>query len=440
MLSTDIARYYGFRKPFDFKVAIPCLLNICLLVLACAVSAYLFLDGGLTIGTVRFYFFVYIIVLLLIGVALSRVTPLAYAILLWCLVELGLALFGIDLFPENYFMGAPEHRFKYHPLLQMVPVPNWHGSVLLFDVRNKSLYDRNGLPINWDAAGGRYFTFSHNSFGLRGAEPTAADLRKDLIFAFGGSTTYDITVTQGATWVERLQSELGGVYTVLNFGMLAHSTTENLIDTAFYEGIIPKRPVCAIYYVGWNDIHTAHIEQLDRAYADYHLPLIAVRSPDLYFAPYSPVTRLLSRIAKSRFDSIPPAPTFDGKAAVTGSDRDLEAIFAEHVDTIRAINESRGIKTIFVGQVLNRENLNYRPQDINTWVHLVRNADVWPLLEHFNTILRDVAVRHGAKYIDPGIDHFETRDFIDQGHFSAAGSEKFAKLIAGDVESYCQRN
>jgi hypothetical protein len=259
-----------------------------------------------------------------------------------------------------------------------------------------------------------------------------------LIFVYGGSTTYDITVTQGKTWVERLQADLHGKYTILNFGVPGYSTTEHLIQTTFYQGIAGKKPVCAVYYIGWNDIHNAHTD-LDDAYAKFHLPLQAVRAPDLYLAKYSPFVRLVNELAKRRFDSLPPQPRLDAMGSpIAGTDARLERIYVDHVSTLKSINEGRGIRTIFIGQILNREFFkgDRIPGD---WTPLVRYEDMWPIQDRFNHLLKNT-VESGSpsRYIDAGIENFRASDFTDEGHFSAAGSEKFASLVSEQVSAYCQ--
>jgi hypothetical protein len=446
---TGVGKHYGLQRPFDFRIAIPFLLNILALILLMIVCAFLFADGGLSIGTQRFQFLAYIVVLLMLAAAFSRNDVLSLAAFSWCVLELVLALsastlarYGIDtgtvVFPQNYFTPPPTRGFVYHPLLQNVPKRNWEVTIN---------YDRyrgflSNYPINWAALSGREFTFSHNSLGIRGIEPTADDLEKNLIFIYGGSSTYDVTVTQGETWVEHLQSALNDKYTVLNFGVPSYSTTEHLIQTAFYQEVREQRPVCAIYYVGWNDIHNAHRENLDRAYADWHL-LITVnfnRRPEIWLARYSPLLRLAYRKAEQRIDTIPELPMLHGKkpAIANARDKRLESIFVEHVSAIIAINNSRGIKTVFIGQILNRNVQQFGPEDVSFWFPTIRNRDIWPLQERFNVVLRDAAALNGAKYIDAGIENFSDSDFSDNGHFTAAGSRKFSGLISTRVEKYCQ--
>jgi hypothetical protein len=431
---TDLREYYGLKRPFNFRVAIPFLLNTCALIAVFCVCIFLFFGRSLSIGTERFYFFFYIVCLLLIAAAFSRASIISYAILCWCTVELGLALGSSALCPRNIVRdpNPDDYAFIYHPLLQIVPRPNF---------QYKDQLDFRGIEKKAEAAGvnvtslqGQELAFIHNSLGLRGKELTADDLGKDFIFVYGGSTTYDVGVTQGETWVEHLQSELKNKYTFVNFGVVAHSTEEHLIDTAFYQDVVEKRPVCAIYYIGWNDVINSHIETLDSAYADYHLLTTAVRKPDLYIARYSPLFSLANEIAKKRFDTVPRVPKIFGKTPVSGSDKRLEAIFIEHLKTIAAINASRGTKTIFIGQMFNKE----WPQGPNVWAPLIKKGDFPFLVSRFNSIAGDTAASIPAKYIDPGVTNFGHGDFVDYAHFTAPGARKFAALISKEVAGYCR--
>lgn len=426
--------YYGLKRPFNFRVAIPFLLNIVALTIVLCVCVFLFFSGNLRMGTARFYFFSYIACFLIAAAALSKARFFSYAILCWCTIELALAFGNKTLYPKNIVpKTSPDNfAFVYHPLLQLVPRPNF---------QYKSRLNFRGFEEKAKAGGidmaslqGTELAFVHNSLGIRGKELTPDDLGKDLIFVYGGSTTYDVSITQGETWVEHLQSDLDNKYTVLNFGVVAHSTEEHLIETAFYQNVAGKRPVCAIYYVGWNDVINYHLDNLDPAYADYHLLLTPRRRPDLEIARYSPMMVLLNQAARDRFDTIPNHANILGKPPATGEDQRLESIFAENIKTIAAINSSRGIKTIFIGQIINKDY----PQGPDVWAPLIKKGGFPPLIERFNSILKDTAAAVHAKYIDPGVTNFEHHDFVDYSHFAVPGARKFAALISKEVGSYCQ--
>lgn len=443
---TSLRQHYGFTKPYNFRVAIAFLLNCVGVTAAVTIAVVMLLNGTLTIGTQRFFFFVYLMVALGLAAALSRAPRISIAVFLWCCVEAVLAVSSLllptsplaaQLFPNNIFTRPVNRHLAYHSLLQISPKKNWQHT-FRFDARNRSAYVN--WPMNWDKLGGD-FKFSHNSLGLRGPELAARDYELDMIFIYGGSTTYDVTVSQGDTWAEQLQRALSGRFTVLNFGVPAHSTAEHLIHTAFYQEANGRLPVCAVYYVGWNDIHNAHIDNLDSGYNDWHRLLIfgnAARRPEVWAAKYSPLIQLVNRLVARRFDSVPQAPVVAGETATAIPDPRLEKIFSNNVRTITSINRSRGVRTVFIGQILNTAYFEPKPEEPNLWAPRVKNKNVWPTQQHFNSLLKTVAEGSGAAYIDAGIEHFEVDDFADQGHFTAAGSKKFADLIARDVETFCQ--
>lgn len=430
------------RGKYNVKILMP--LILCALLLISVLLYWLIeaLTGNVHLGTQRFYFFLYVSCLLGVGCVVHRKFAfISYALLCWCALELGVAISsaslekyrrGRSLYPKDYPTSSQGEVFVYHPLLHMMPKPNIH-STWYMDPR----YLRNrpgGFWVKISLLAGRQITLSHNSLGIRGAELSASDLSKKLIFVYGGSTTYDIFASQGQTWVELAQKNLRNEFTLLNLGVTTHSTTQHLIETALYQDIVKKKPVCAVYYVGWNDIANAHLESLDPAYADYHIPLNAVRRPNLTVAQYSPIARIFNDWAKRRFDSIPQAPQVLGAPTVAGSDEFLERIFAEHVRTIIAINRSRGIRSIFIGQILNRESA----QDTYMSAPRIRKGDFWPLQERFNSILRETAMEQSEGYIDVGIENFSDNDFFDLGHFTPEGSRKFANSVSADIGTHCR--
>lgn len=431
---TNLQEFYGFRRPFNFKTAIPFLLNACILALLFLTCIVLLLTKNLSIGTERFYYFLYIACFLILGAMLSRVPALSYALLCWCIIELGLGFGDSALYPRNvvFTPNADETAFIYHPLLQLVPRPNYEYTIHLDFSHAEAKAKAGGIDVA--SLQGQPITFAHNSLGLRGKEVTPDDLRKPLIFVYGGSTTYDAGVTQGETWPERLQADLDNKYTVLNFGVVAHSTEEHVIETAFYQDIVQKQPACAIYYEGWNDVINVHLDKLDSGYANYHVLTTAIRRPDLSLAKYSPLLLLANDMLKGRFDTIPNVPSILGKPPGTGGDARLESIFKQNIRTLAAINQARGTKAIFIGQIINKD----WPQGSNIWAPLVKTGDFPPLIERFNSLLKETATSASAKYIDPGVANFAHSDFLDYAHFTALGARKFAALISKEVGSYCQ--
>jgi hypothetical protein len=426
---TGLKTYYGFGKPYDFHVAIPALLNAGFLLLIIVKFASALHNNNkariygpiernfLNFPSEMFYFYLYILIGLVFLNLFIRKKKLYWPLFVWFLLEFSLGAWGKGLSPFDA-RTAFDDRFQYHPLLQATLVPNFKG-------RNDGLF------------------VAHNSAGLRDTNNSLDRLKRNgLIYVFGGSSTYDFAVSQGETWVEKLNGLLGPPYTLFNFGVPGYSTSEHVIQTAFYGDINGAYPSCALYYIGWNDVRNAGITDLDRGYADWHLlnlsrNLKTRRSMNIM--TISPALKLVLREIGYLVDTVPyPNPQFDPAAA--GRDyANLKSLFTRNVATIAAINSSRNVKTIVVGQMLNRDQLANAKDNPkrHEWMPFLLQKDLWSLQAEFNDLLRTEAAKAGYSYIDADIDKFDSSDFADSGHFTAPGAEKFAFRIAEEVRRAC---
>lgn len=374
-------------------------------------------------GSPRWHYIVYIALLVVTGASLIRWPRLAALPLAFATVELGLGLGSLvvaktglaraSLLPGRY---SDPPRFEWHPLLQAVPIPTISRSVV-------------------------HLRVSHSAERTRGRDYTADELRvRKVIAAFGGSTTYDISVSDDETWPSQLEAELGDKsFAVINRGVPGYTTAEHLVQTAFYQTTFGVPPHCALYYVGWNDLRNAHLRGLDPGYADFHLPsqidALQVRRIGSTDSFASPMLTLILRQTASAVDTArPPLPPVSDGAA--GSDPAFEAIFLTNVRSISAINRARGIRTLWIGQVLN-EAL-YRDDAIDGWIPLLRNREVLPQLERLLDLLSAEAARLGDAYVDVPAAAFEPADFRDNGHFLASGARRFASLVAPAVGHACR--
>jgi hypothetical protein len=413
-----IKKLYGFSKPYDFNVAIPALLTAAFVFLFLLVTLYgIVVRGNLTLHSERFLFDLYILIgAALIFLAIGRL-KIFWPLFVWFLIEFSLGSWAKGLAPfdaGNEFTS----NFRYHPLLQSAPVPDFRGS-------NARL------------------TIVHNSLGMRDTgNPISPLKREGLIFVFGGSTTYDTTVTQGHTWVETLNKNIGPNYKLFNLGSPGYSTAEHVIQTAFYGDISGVYPSCAIYYIGWNDIRNANLADLDRAYANFHL-LTQINNTRVRrtqnMATISPILKFVLKQMGSFLDTLPyPSPRMDKAAAEDGNQK-LKWIYQRNIATITAINESRGVKTIIVGQMLNRDKIRagVGHKQSHGWLPFVDDGDVWKLQSEFNDLVKNNADKVGYRYIDADIDKFDPTDFVDSGHFTASGAEKFASRISDQVRRAC---
>ncbi len=421
-----ILAYAGLRRPYRIERAIPVLCALFLAVVVVATAGGMAAADRLGHDGPRAQYFLYLLVLLFLVLALARWPRLATAVLLLAVVELSWGLGSRVLIRAGYAgipsllppIAAEPHRFQWHASLQAVPIP-------LLRITSPS-----GLEI------------SHTSEGTRGRDPAphALDTRS-VVATFGGSTTYDIGAGEGDTWSDRLGEALGPErFFVMNHGVPGYSTVEHLIQTAFYQTKFGKPPRCAIYYVGWNDLRNAHIPNLDPGYADFHLPSqvdsLKVRRIGGSHVTFSPVLTLLARFVSADVDTVRySADPYGGKPSSSG-DPALEALYERNIRAISAINRERGVATVWVGQVLNRAQL--QGDGRYGWLPLVRDRDVWPLLQRLNEILKRTALALGDVYVDAPIDSFVGADFVYNGHFSAQGARRFAEHLGPAVREACR--
>lgn len=415
--------YFGFTRPYRFE-RILCVLAAGALALLVALAVLVCLATGELIRyTPRDSYFVYLAVLVVVGALLAPLPRLSALFLALAAIDLGLGMGSLVLHKLglSYQSIAPpnfvfDRRFEWHPLLQVKPKP--------------------GLSVDFSGA-----RISHSSLGTRGHDYDPAELRrKSVIAAFGGSVTYDIYVGDDETWTHRLEAMLGpDEFAVINHGVPGYSTVEHVVQTAFYEDAFGVRPRCALYLIGWNDIRNAHIGHIDPGYADFHLPsqidTLDVRRFGGTWSSISPLATVVLRFASAQLETIRPARTVSGSPQ-SGSDPALEAVYLQNVRAISTINRSRGIRTIWVGQILNLAALNH--EGIDGWLPLVRDKDSWPLLRRFNEILRAEAATLGDLYVDIKPQSFTAADFKDNGHFLATGTAKLAALLAPDVGRECR--
>lgn len=403
--------------PYNFSVAIPALFGFLLIGAVALLAIGMAATDRLNFGTPRSYFFIYLFVLLVIALISVRRPKLTWAVLALVFVEFFLAFvpyflnrLGLNL-NANLLPAATNSRFEYHPLLQGVPKPN-HSSTL----------PDGGI-------------LTHTSFGTRGPQPSEGILKSGiLINAYGGSTTYDVAVSDEQSWPNQLGMLLGQNVAVINRGVPAYTTADNLIQTMFYDQVNGRTPSCSIYYEGWNDARNAHIPTDDFAYADTHVLSLVNELQVRKGSGITPLMTILSQVPVIGQDTVP-LPTSYPNIEVTGErDLVLEERFRRNIQSIIAVNDSKNVKSVFVGQILNKDVL---VGDTPGLIPNVPKGEVIEFISGLNAIMKSEAEKLGATYIDANQESFVQADFVDEGHFSATGSAKFAKQIATQVQSVC---
>ncbi len=381
------------------------------------------LTGGLAPWGPRTAYFLYLLGLLVLAAMLARRPRLAWVPLVLALVEFGWGVGSWVLAPP----GAPSLlppvvadpvRFRWHPLLQAVPIANL------------SIVSPNGLAIR------------HSSEGTRGADPDPARLANGTVVAtFGGSATYDIANGEGETWPERLDAALrADGLVVVNHGVPGYTTAEHVLQTAFYADRFGKAPRCALYFVGWNDLRNAHIPDLDPGYADFHMASqvdsLRVRRAGGSNVTLSPVLTVLLRLIGGEVDTVRYGKDPYALPPADGPDPRLAALFERNVRTISAIDRARGIRAIWIGQVVNRDRL--QGEGRYGWLPRVRDRDLPRRLDELNEVLARTARATGDLHVELPAGLFAPGDFVDEGHFSASGARRLADFLAPVVRDACR--
>jgi hypothetical protein len=412
-----LAAYFGLARPYRFERVIPSLIALVLMIALAVAAFWLWSIGELAPGPRANYFY-YLGGVLVLALALVRWPKIAAILLVLAAFDFfwGIGSWGsaAPLLPP---LQAETPRFRWHALLQVVPIPSLQ------------IVSPTGLII------------SHTSEGTRGREPAPNSLEgRAVVATYGGSTTYDIGVGEGDTWSDQLGEALGRSGTfVVNNGVPGYTTVEHLLQTEFYQDKFGRKPRCAVYYVGWNDLRNAHIPHLDAAYADFHLPSqvdsLKVRRVGGWDVTISPLLPVVARFVSAQVDTVRYSADPKGPPGA-GDDALVLELFERNVRTISAINRQRGIPTIWVGQLINRAA--FGGEGSYGWLPLVRDRDVPAMLDHLNTVLIRTAADLGDTGIAIAPDRFDQQDFIDNGHFNAHGARRFAEIIAPRVREACR--
>src|SRR5262249_51847917 len=114
----------------------------------------------------------------------------------------------------------------------------------------------------------------------------------------------------------------------------------------------------------------------------------------------------------------------------------LTRIFGENMRLIAETDRHFGVKPIFVPQILNYAR--FTGERSSGWIPLVPDKDVKSVMQGLNEDLASIAKETGTLFLDQPLSvSWQESDFVDNGHFSAAGAKRFAESIAGVVAANC---
>jgi lysophospholipase L1-like esterase len=279
---------------------------------------------------------------------------------------------------------------------------------------------------------GRTVVLSHNSLGFRGGEFLPKGGTKRVV-AIGGSTTYGVDVSDGATWPALLQDQLGADYEVLNLGAAGHGTAEHL----YMMGAVASRlqPDVVILHVGLNDMHCMHSPEITPLTNRCHSDLLYLSTGQCFVSKlprFASIHALVSTL--QNFGLAPRCPFLaKGRSDFSTIDERVLEDFKGRTSAIISSALGLGARVVVVPQV------GFRKTDLAAgkyqwWTPYLDQSSLPSLMKVFNEALRGVAQRMKVSYVD-AVDGFVWSDdlFVDVSHLNGNGNERMAAFIAPEV-------
>lgn len=329
------------------------------------------------------------------------------------LVEIGLAAGILFLSKVPHTGTLAQQRlfgaFEFHSSLGAVPKPNYHYKDCCIEIR-------------------------HNALGMRGDEFDMKQAKKrPRLITVGGSTTYDVGVSDSETWPQRLQELFGDDAEVLNFGIPGHASPQHVILTSLI--LSDFKPDTLVFFMGWNDIRQSHVPSLRPDYSDFHVPSLysdlGIDTPYGRFATVTALSLLREFMPNTLY-------YFSKRTRGIGPenreiDQRLLGYYGRNVRLLAGIGQMLGAKVVFVPQVFNPEAFK-SSQASRGWIRNIPEDAVRPAMAAFNATMVSNAREGKATVIDTVLSHgWVAKDFLDDGHFSAQGAQTFARLVFQDL-------
>jgi lysophospholipase L1-like esterase len=282
---------------------------------------------------------------------------------------------------------------------------------------------------------------THNSFGLRGAEfarPKPPGLIR--IAVLGGSSTYCVGVSDNQTWPYLLEKQLGSPYEVVNMGGPGSTSVEATIQTSLLFSHI--QPDIAVYYMGWNDAREQHVDDPWPDWSGFHGKWAMAHALQGHEMTERLAAKYLLKRALFHY-FFPHLDTNDVLADVRGTQDELTdridqralGLYERNLRNIVALCRRQGVQPVFVPQILNYQLLTSdKPYG---WLPFVRDCDLKKVMAAYNEAMARVVTEEGAGFVGRVLgETYGAGDFIDNGHFSFAGNQHFARVLA----SYLQQS
>lgn len=281
--------------------------------------------------------------------------------------------------------------------------------------------------------------------GTRSLGPAQRELPTEapVVVCLGGSSTYGVGVSDGATWPAALQRALGDAARVTNMGVPGYTTVEAVIQASLSAPESPR--LVFLCYEGWNDARNMNVEGLRSDYSDFHgrtqLSNLGVVPPPEETGS-SALAFVLRRVAIRCGVRDDPYAAFRAPRVAGGPVDRVDPIaldlYGRHLRSLVDACRARGGDPVLVPQVMNYARLDR--EGAYGWAPRVRDRFWRPTMAAYNAKMREVARERGVPLAEEVLEHEWTdADFLDHGHFSEAGDAKFATILAPYVRSALAR-
>ncbi len=296
-----------------------------------------------------------------------------------------------------------------------------------------------GVPRPGGAATVRGKSATINSHGYRGAEFARPKPRGVFrVLAIGGSTTFDVCVTNdAATWTRRLEEDLRRRFPtrsieVVNGGAPGYTTLEMLLKLEITD-LEAVDPDLVVAFAGLNDLQPSAAPGFR---ADYSVGHAEIQRRFLGFESRKPgivaSSVLLFKIRRRLGLLGPELPATPRRDAPLP---EAEAVYRERLTAIARLLAEREIPLVCLTQVVRfGDGRPMSAQDSLAafrWLPFLTAEGIVTGMDRYNEIMRGVAAQTGAALIDVARDlPVTSEDFSDYCHWTDGGAAKMAAFLA----------
>lgn len=258
------------------------------------------------------------------------------------------------------------------------------------------------------------------------------------VAVLGGSTTFGTGLSDLDTWPALLQHSLGDGYSVVNYGVPGYSSVEAIIQLAL---IVPEiKPDIVVMYEGWNDIRNYHDTNLGPDYfshgtMQYESLQIPAWTSHTIFQRLSEISAIVHFIDKMR-DHHTDRLLAAGEKDRREPDPYVDRLYERNLHTMKMLVKNMHAFALFVPQVLNYADFKGK-KGSRAWTPHIEDDAMPELLDKFNRKMSGVCTASDgdcAVITEVTAEHWEADDFVDDGHFSRKGGNKFAVMVARRIQ------